>query len=83
MYAKKYAIQPPGVLNCLTVAREQAGEVGLHMCHSPLFRKLSFTGSTAVGKWLMRESASTVKRVSWVKNSAAYDVVSVVYGVCV
>lgn len=34
------------------------------LCHSPLLRKVSFTGSTNVGKWLMREAASTVKRVS-------------------
>ena len=55
---------PPGVMNCLTVAREEVVEVGTALCHSPLLRKVSFTGSTAVGKWLMRESASTVKKVS-------------------
>ena len=55
---------PKGVINCLTVARDEVVEVGASMCHSPLFRKLSFTGSTAVGKWLMKESASTVKRLS-------------------
>lgn len=55
---------PPGVVNCLSVAPEQVVAVGGAMCHSPLLRKLSFTGSTQVGKWLMRESASTVKRLS-------------------
>jgi succinate-semialdehyde dehydrogenase / glutarate-semialdehyde dehydrogenase len=55
---------PPGVINCLTVSREDVEEVGLSLCHSKLLRKVSFTGSTAVGKWLMRESASTVKKVS-------------------
>lgn len=55
---------PPGVLNCLTVAREDVESVGLELCHSSSIKKVSFTGSTAVGKWLMRESASTVKKVS-------------------
>ena len=54
---------PAGVVNCLTVAREEVVEVGTAMCHSPLLKKISFTGSTAVGKWLMRESASTLKKV--------------------
>jgi succinate-semialdehyde dehydrogenase/glutarate-semialdehyde dehydrogenase len=55
---------PAGVMNCLTVGREEVVEVGTAMCHSPLLRKLSFTGSTAVGKWLLRESADTLKKVS-------------------
>lgn len=55
---------PPGVVNCLTVGKEQVEAVGGALCRQPLLRKLSFTGSTAVGKWLMRESAGTVKRLS-------------------
>ncbi len=55
---------PPGVVNCLTVAREDVEDVGRALCHSKLIRKVSFTGSTAVGKWLMRESSATVKRIS-------------------
>lgn len=55
---------PPGVINCLTVGRDEVVDVGKVLCNSPLIRKVSFTGSTPVGKWLMRESASTVKRVS-------------------
>jgi len=55
---------PPGVINCLTVGKDEVMAVGGALCHNPLLRKLSFTGSTAVGKWLMRESASTVKRLS-------------------
>jgi len=55
---------PPGVVNCLTVAKEEVVAVGGALCHDPLLRKLSFTGSTGVGKWLMRECASTVKRLS-------------------
>jgi succinate-semialdehyde dehydrogenase/glutarate-semialdehyde dehydrogenase len=54
---------PAGVMNCLTVGREEVVEVGTALCHSPLLRKVSFTGSTAVGKWLMRESATTLKKV--------------------
>ncbi|MDH3947053.1 MAG: aldehyde dehydrogenase family protein, partial [Chromatiales bacterium] len=37
---------------------------GEELCNSPLVRKLSFTGSTAVGKILMRQCAGTVKKVS-------------------
>lgn len=55
---------PPGVVNCLTVAREEVEDVGRAMCHSKDIRKISFTGSTNVGKWLMREAATTVKKVS-------------------
>lgn len=55
---------PAGVINCLTVGREEVVEVGTALCHSPLLRKLSFTGSTNVGKWLMRESSYNVKRLS-------------------
>jgi succinate-semialdehyde dehydrogenase/glutarate-semialdehyde dehydrogenase len=54
---------PAGVMNCLTVAREDIYSVGMAICHSQDIRKVSFTGSTAVGKWLMKESSSTVKRV--------------------
>ena len=51
------------MINCLAVGLEEVQEVGLALCHNPLIRKISFTGSTNVGKWLMREGASTVKRV--------------------
>jgi succinate-semialdehyde dehydrogenase/glutarate-semialdehyde dehydrogenase len=55
---------PPGVVNCVTASREHAEMVGLTMCHSKEVRKISFTGSTAVGKWLMKEASSTVKKIS-------------------
>jgi succinate-semialdehyde dehydrogenase/glutarate-semialdehyde dehydrogenase len=52
---------PPGVLNVITgVAREVGGE----MTANPLVRKLSFTGSTEVGRLLMRQAAPTIKKVS-------------------
>ncbi|MCY1707598.1 NAD-dependent succinate-semialdehyde dehydrogenase [Pannonibacter sp. SL95] len=53
---------PAGVVNVLpTLKAPQA--VGPLMA-SPVVRKLSFTGSTATGKLLMRQSADTVKRIS-------------------
>lgn len=53
---------PDGVINVIT-ASHGAG-VGKVLCDSPDVRKLSFTGSTAVGKILIRQCADTVKRVS-------------------
>ncbi len=52
---------PPGVLNVITGPAE---EIGKEMTANPLVRKLSFTGSTEVGKLLMRDCASTIKKVS-------------------
>ncbi|GAB7533888.1 NAD-dependent succinate-semialdehyde dehydrogenase [Burkholderia sp. 3C] len=53
---------PAGVLNIVTTARPAV--VGEVLTSSPIVRKISFTGSTAVGKKLMAQSAGTVKRVS-------------------
>jgi succinate-semialdehyde dehydrogenase/glutarate-semialdehyde dehydrogenase len=53
---------PAGVFNVVTSTR--AAEVGREMTQSPLVRKFSFTGSTKVGKLLMAQCASTVKKVS-------------------
>ncbi|XP_021360556.1 succinate-semialdehyde dehydrogenase, mitochondrial-like isoform X1 [Mizuhopecten yessoensis] len=55
---------PPGVLNVVTSSRDHAAEVGKTLCKSPLVMKISFTGSTPVGKILLEQSASTVKKVS-------------------
>jgi len=55
---------PPGVLNVITCPREHAAEVGLELSTNKYVRKMSFTGSTAVGKILMRDCASTVKKLS-------------------
>jgi succinate-semialdehyde dehydrogenase/glutarate-semialdehyde dehydrogenase len=55
---------PPGVLNIVTSSREQVADVvGAWLVDSRV-RKLTFTGSTAVGKYLARESATTLKRLS-------------------
>ena len=52
---------PPGVFNVVT---GPAAEIGQEMTSNPLVRKLSFTGSTAVGKRLMGDCAGTVKKIS-------------------
>lgn len=53
---------PPGVLNVLTTAR--ASDVGEAIMKDARVRKISFTGSTPVGKILMRQAADSVMRVS-------------------
>src|SRR3569832_2291427 len=53
---------PPGVFNVVT--SDKAAEVGREFTESPMVRKFSFTGSTEIGKLLMRQAASTVKKVS-------------------
>ena len=52
---------PAGVINIVT---GQPGPIGEALTSSPLVRKLSFTGSTRVGKLLMQQSAATLKRVT-------------------
>ena len=53
---------PKGVLN--VVVGTKSSEIGLALTNSPIVRKLSFTGSTAVGKILTRNCADTMKKVS-------------------
>ena len=52
---------PKGVVNIVTGS---APEIGDEICANPLVRKISFTGSTEVGKRLMAKAAGTVKKVS-------------------
>ncbi|MFA5120814.1 NADP-dependent succinate-semialdehyde dehydrogenase [Zavarzinia sp.] len=52
---------PAGVLNVVTGA---AGAIGGELTSNPTVRKLTFTGSTEVGKILMAQCAATVKKVS-------------------
>lgn len=52
---------PAGVFNVITGIPEQ---IGGELTSNPLVRKISFTGSTAVGKLLMKQCASTVKKIS-------------------
>jgi len=53
---------PAGVLNVIT--SDKAVEVGGEMTSNPDVRKVSFTGSTRVGKLLMKQCADTVKKIS-------------------
>lgn len=55
---------PPGVINIITADAERSIEVGKLLCESPTVRHLSFTGSTPVGRILMQQSASTVKKLA-------------------
>ena len=52
---------PEGVINVIVGDPE---EIGSELTSNPLVKKLSFTGSTAVGKKIMAASSSTVKRTS-------------------
>ena len=52
---------PPGVLNVVT---GPAGEIGDELTANQIVRKLSFTGSTEVGKVLMAKCANTMKKIS-------------------
>jgi succinate-semialdehyde dehydrogenase/glutarate-semialdehyde dehydrogenase len=52
---------PPGVVNVVT---GPSAEMGAELTGNPSVRKLSFTGSTEVGKLLMAQCAGTVKKVS-------------------
>jgi succinate-semialdehyde dehydrogenase / glutarate-semialdehyde dehydrogenase len=52
---------PPGVLNIVT---GDAGAIGGEMTSNPQVRKLTFTGSTEIGKRLMAQCAGTLKKLS-------------------
>ncbi len=52
---------PKGVINIVTGA---ASEIGDELCENPDVKKITFTGSTEVGKILMAKAAGTVKKVS-------------------
>jgi succinate-semialdehyde dehydrogenase/glutarate-semialdehyde dehydrogenase len=52
---------PKGLLSVLTGS---ASQIGGEMTRSPIVRKLTFTGSTEVGRTLMRQSADTIKKLS-------------------
>jgi succinate-semialdehyde dehydrogenase / glutarate-semialdehyde dehydrogenase len=54
---------PKGVLNVVT-SLENTPQLGLAMCESDVIKKISFTGSTRVGKLLMKQSSNTLKKLS-------------------
>ncbi len=53
---------PEGVINLVTAADPKP--IGEEFCNNPLVRKITFTGSTAVGKMLVGKAAANMKRVS-------------------
>lgn len=67
LYMHKLALEaglPDGVLEMVTADSTTAPEVGKAFCSSSTVRKVSFTGSTAVGKALMKQSSETMQRLS-------------------
>lgn len=54
---------PAGVFNIVTTEKNVT-DVGKAICESPTTKKVSFTGSTGVGKILMQQSSSTLKKLS-------------------
>ncbi|OGT36608.1 MAG: succinate-semialdehyde dehydrogenase (NADP(+)) [Gammaproteobacteria bacterium RIFCSPHIGHO2_12_FULL_38_14] len=60
-YLAEKAGFPPGVINVITGIAES---IGTEMTSSPLVRKISFTGSTEVGRLLMKNSSPTLKKLS-------------------
>ncbi len=52
---------PKGVFNVITGS---ASAIGKELTENPIIKKISFTGSTEVGKILLKQSSSTVKKVS-------------------
>lgn len=55
---------PKGVFNIVTGSKAQASAIGGELTSNPIVKKLSFTGSTPVGKLLMKQCADQVKKVS-------------------
>ncbi|MEF9942633.1 MAG: NAD-dependent succinate-semialdehyde dehydrogenase, partial [Burkholderiaceae bacterium] len=55
---------PAGVINIVPADGRNSIEIGQRLCASPVVRKLSFTGSTEVGRILMAQSAPTLKKLS-------------------
>ncbi|KAL3457670.1 Aldehyde/histidinol dehydrogenase [Aspergillus heterothallicus] len=54
---------PAGVINVVT-ALENTPQLGVALCESEIVKKISFTGSTRVGKLLMKQSSDTLKKLS-------------------
>lgn len=54
---------PAGCINILTTSRKNTPVIGKAICEHPNIKKVSFTGSTAVGKIILANCASSVKKV--------------------
>lgn len=63
-YLGELAGIPKGVVNVVPTF-SHTKEFGKEICESPIVKKVTFTGSTNVGKVLMSQAASTVKKVSF------------------
>lgn len=62
--AEKVGI-PKGVINVVTCAKgDNEAAVGKEICSNPIVKKISFTGSTRVGKILFSQCAPTLKKMS-------------------
>ncbi|GAA6015792.1 hypothetical protein JCM10207_008796 [Rhodosporidiobolus poonsookiae] len=55
---------PDGVINVVVTSKHTI-DVGKELCENPAIHKISFTGSTRVGKILMGQAASTLKKLSF------------------
>ncbi|MCD6072035.1 MAG: gabD, partial [Microvirga sp.] len=53
---------PKGAFSVVTTT--DAKPVGEEFCHNPKVAKITFTGSTNVGRWLMKEAGDSIKRLS-------------------
>jgi succinate-semialdehyde dehydrogenase / glutarate-semialdehyde dehydrogenase len=53
---------PKGAFSVITT--NDAKPIGEEFCHNPKVAKITFTGSTNVGRWLMREAGDSIKRLS-------------------
>lgn len=59
----KRAGVPEGVINVI-LAHKNTSDVGRELCENPTIKKVSFTGSTRVGKILAKQASSTLKKLS-------------------
>ena len=55
---------PKGLFSVITADVDASRDVGSELCSNPIVRKLSFTGSTAVGVKLMEQCAPSIKKLS-------------------
>jgi acyl-CoA reductase-like NAD-dependent aldehyde dehydrogenase len=55
---------PPGVINLLTTSKHNTPVIGKILCEHEIVKKISFTGSTRVGKLLMNLCSSSVKKTT-------------------
>lgn len=60
---------PPGVLNIITTDNENTPAVSERLCKHPLVRKVTFTGSTAVGSIVAKHCSDGLKKVRLIWNA--------------